>query len=152
GLGASNTVAGTAGFAAGANHNCAGFACVTMGYNNTATGQGSTAIGYRSTADANYSTAIGYRASTNGRTGAFVISDASTTDSTEASSNNQFMSRFAGGYRLFSNASETVGVSIAASGNSWASISDRNRKENIEWLDDEEVLRNLRDVPVATWS
>jgi trimeric autotransporter adhesin len=151
-FGGSSTVSGTVGFSAGANNICSGFGCVTMGYNNTASGQGSIAIGYRSTADANYSVAIGHRASTNGRTGSFVISDASTTDSTEASANNQFMSRFAGGYRLFSNSSETIGVSIAASGNSWASISDRNRKENFVWLDGEDVLRRLRNVPVAAWN
>ncbi|HSJ08706.1 MAG TPA: tail fiber domain-containing protein [Longimicrobiales bacterium] len=151
-FGGSNTVSGTVGFAAGANHNCSGFACVTLGYNNTATGQGSTAIGYRTTADANYATAIGYRASVNGRTGAFVISDASTTDSTEASANNQFRARFAGGYRFYTNSSQTVGVSLAASGNAWASISDRNRKENIEWLDGEDVLSRLRHVPVGEWN
>jgi trimeric autotransporter adhesin len=151
-FGGSSTVSGTVGFSAGANNLCSGFGCVTMGYNNTASGQGSVAIGYRSTADANYSIAIGHRASTNGRTGSFVISDASTTDSTESSANNQFMSRFAGGYRLFSNSSETIGVSIAASGNSWASISDRNRKENFVWLDGEDVLRRLRNVPVAAWN
>jgi hypothetical protein len=151
-FGASSTVSGTVGFSAGASNTCSGFGCVTLGYFNTATGQGSAAIGYRSTADANYSIAIGHRASTNGRTGAFVISDASTTDSTEASANNQFMSRFAGGYRLFTNSSETIGVSLAASGNSWASISDRNRKENVVWVDGEDVLRRLRGVPVATWN
>jgi trimeric autotransporter adhesin len=148
-FGASSTVSGTVGFSAGANNTCSGFGCVTLGYFNSATGQGSIAIGYRSTANANYSVAIGHRASTSGRTGAFVISDASTTDSTQATANNQFMSRFAGGYRLFTNSSRTIGVSLAASGNSWASISDRNRKENIVWLDGEDVLRRLRSVPVA---
>ena len=152
GFGASSTVSGTVGFSAGASNNCTGFGCVTLGYFNTGTGQGSVAIGYRSTANANYSVAIGHRASTSGRTGAFVISDASTTDSTQATANNQFMSRFAGGYRLFTNSSRTIGVSLAASGNSWASISDRNRKENIVWLDGEDVLRRLRTVPVAAWN
>jgi trimeric autotransporter adhesin len=151
-FGASSTVSGTVGFSAGANNTCSGFGCVTMGYNNTASGQGSSAIGYRNTANANYSTALGHRASTNARTGAFVISDASTTDSTLATANNQFMTRFAGGYRLFTNSSQTIGVSIAASGNSWASISDRNRKENIDWLDGEDVLLRLRAVPVASWN
>ena len=151
-FGGSNTVSGTVGFAAGANHNCTGFACVTMGYNNTATGQGSTAIGYRATADANYSTAIGYRASTNGRAGAFVISDASTTDSTEASANNQFRARFAGGYRLYTNSSQTVGVSLSGGGNSWASISDRNRKEAFAAVDGEDVLARIRRIPVSEWS
>jgi trimeric autotransporter adhesin len=151
-FGASSTVSGTVGFSAGANNTCSGFGCVTLGYFNSATGQGSAAIGYRSTANANYSVAIGHRASASGRSGAFVISDASTTDSTQATANNQFMSRFAGGYRLFTNSSRTIGVSLAASGNAWASISDRNRKENIVWLDGEDVLHRLRNVPVATWT
>jgi trimeric autotransporter adhesin len=151
-FGASSTVSGTVGFSAGASNTCSGFSCVTLGYTNSATGQGSVAIGYRSYATANYSVAIGHRAGTSGRTGAFVISDASTTDSTRATANNQFMSRFAGGYRLFTNSSRTIGVSLAASGNSWASISDRNRKENIVWLDGEDVLRRLRNVPVAAWN
>jgi trimeric autotransporter adhesin len=152
GFGGSNTVSGTVGFSAGASNTCSGFACVAMGYTVTATGQGSVAIGYRSTANANYAVALGHRASASGRTGAFVISDASTTDSTQATANNQFMSRFAGGYRLFTNSSRTIGVSLAASGNSWASISDRNRKENLVWLDGEDVLRRLRNVPVAAWN
>jgi trimeric autotransporter adhesin len=151
-FGASSTVSGTAGFSAGASNTCSGFACVTLGYTNTATGQGSVAIGYRSTANANYSVALGHRASTDGRTGAFVISDASTTDSTRASANNQFRSRFAGGYLLYTNSSQTIGVSLSASGNAWASTSDRNRKENVVWLDDEDVLRRLRNVPVAVWN
>jgi trimeric autotransporter adhesin len=151
-FGGSSTVSGTVGFSAGAYNTCSGFACVTMGYTTTATGQGSVAIGYRSTANANYSVAIGHRASTDGRTGAFVISDASTTDSTRASANNQFRSRFAGGYRLYTNSSQTIGVFLSASGNSWGTISDRNRKENVVWLNGEDVLSRLRNVPVAVWN
>jgi trimeric autotransporter adhesin len=152
GFGASSTVSGTIGFSAGASNTCSGFGCVTLGYTNAATGQGSVAIGYRSTANANYAVAIGHRASASGHTGAFVISDASTTDSTLATANNQFMARFAGGYRLFTNATRTVGVSLAAGGSAWATISDRNLKESIVWLDGEDVLQRLRNVPVASWS
>jgi trimeric autotransporter adhesin len=152
GFGASSTVSGTIGFSAGASNTCSGFGCVTLGYTNAATGQGSVAIGYRSTANANYAVAIGHRASASGHTGAFVISDASTTDSTLATANNQFMARFAGGYRLFTNATRTVGVSLTAGGSAWATISDRNLKESIVWLDGEDVLQRLRNVPVASWS
>ena len=151
GFGASSFVSGTAGFSAGANNVCSGFACTAIGYEATAAGQGSVALGYRVTADANYSVALGYRASANGRTGAFVISDASTTDSTEASANNQFMSRFAGGYRLFTNSSETIGVSLAASGNSWSTISDSTRKESIVAVNGEGLLDRLAELPVSTW-
>jgi Hep_Hag. len=103
-----------------------------LGYTCAADGTGAVALGYRCTANGDYSIAIGQRASANNFNGAFVLSDASTTDSTLATASNQFSARYAGGYRLFSNATRTVGVSLAAGGNSWASISDSSRKENFE--------------------
>jgi len=152
GFGASTTVSGTAGFSAGASNTCSGFTCVTLGYFNAATGQGSVAIGYRSTANANYAVAIGHRASARGFTGAFVISDASTTDSTQASANNQFTSRYAGGYRLYTNATRTAGVTMNAGGSAWNAVSDRNRKELFAEVDGEDLLLRLRGVPVTTWN
>jgi hypothetical protein len=124
---------------------------VAMGYTANANGVGAIAIGYRATADADYSLALGHRASTNGFSGAMVISDNSTTDSLEASANNQFNVRAAGGYRLYSNATETVGVSINAGGSSWNVISDRARKENFLGVDGEDVLSRIRSLPVTTW-
>jgi trimeric autotransporter adhesin len=152
GFGASSTVSGTAGFSAGASNQCTGFTCVTLGYTNTATGQGSVAIGYRSTANANYAVAIGQRASARGFSGVFVISDASTTDSTQASANNQFSGRFAGGWRLYTNATRTTGVTLSAGGSAWNVVSDRNRKENFGIVDGEDILMRLRGVPVTSWN
>ena len=151
GFGGSTIVSGTAGFAAGAASRCTGSYCTAIGYTNTASGQGSVAIGYRVTADANYSVALGHRASANGMAGAFVIADQSTTDSLEASATNQFNSRYAGGYRLYTNATTTTGVSLGAGGSSWVVISDRNRKENFATVDGEGVLVALRSVPVTSW-
>jgi hypothetical protein len=124
---------------------------VGMGYMANAGGAGSVALGYHVTANANYSVAIGQRASTNGMTGTFVISDQSSGDSLLASAINQFSSRYAGGYRLFTNATKTTGVSLNAGGSSWNVISDRNRKEDFRALDGETVLSKLRNVPVTTW-
>jgi trimeric autotransporter adhesin len=151
GFGANTIVGGTGGFAAGINNSCAGFTCVALGYTNTATGQGSVAIGYRVTADASYSVALGHRASSNGHTGVFVIGDQSTTDSIEASVDNQFSARYAGGYRLYTNAVTTVGVSLNAGGSTWNAISDRNRKELFLPVDGESVLARIRAMPVTTW-
>jgi trimeric autotransporter adhesin len=150
-FGSSNTVNGTAGFATGADNSCGGFGCVAMGFTNTASGQGSVAIGYRVTADASYSVALGHRASANGKTGVFIIGDQSTTDSIEASVNNQFSARYAGGYRLYTNATTTVGVSLNAGGSTWNAISDRNRKELFLPVDGESVLARIRGMPVTTW-
>lgn len=122
-----------------------------MGYTANSDGVGAVSIGYRTTADADYSIAIGQRASTNGHAGAIVLSDGSTTDSTQASANNQFTVRSAGGVRLFTNATMTVGVQVAAGGSSWAVISDRNRKMDFRNVDGEHLLTTLRSVPVTTW-
>ena len=152
GFGGSSTVSGTAGFSTGASNLCSGFGCVAMGFTNTATGQGAVAIGYRVTADADYAVALGHRASANGHDGVFVIGDESTTDSVESSANNQFMARYAGGYRLFTNATTTVGASLNAGGTTWNAISDRARKEAFRDVDGEDVLARIRRLPVQTWS
>ncbi|MDB4914806.1 MAG: Hep Hag [Gemmatimonadetes bacterium] len=147
-----NTIAlGLASFAMGYQSTALGSYSNALGYTANADGTGAVAIGYRTTADADYSVAIGQRASTNGHAGAIVLSDGSTTDSTQASANNQFTVRSAGGVRLFTNATMTVGVQVAAGGSSWAVISDRNRKSNFLPLDGEGLLTRLRDVPVSRW-
>src|SRR4051794_38235814 len=147
-----NTIAlGLASFAMGYQSTALGSYAVALGYTANADGTGAVAIGYRPTADADYSVAIGQRASTNGHAGAIVLSDGSTTDSTQASANNQFTVRAAGGIRLFSNATMTVGVQVAAGGSSWAVISDRNRKMDFASIDGEDLLGRLRSVPVTTW-
>jgi hypothetical protein len=80
-----------------------------------------------------------------------VFSDGSTTDSTQASLNNQFTVRAAGGIRFFSNATMTTGVQVAAGGSSWVVISDRNRKEQFVDVDLQNVLEKVRTLPVMTW-
>ena len=147
-----NTIAlGLASFAMGYQSTALNSYATALGYTANADGTGAVALGYRVTADADYSVAIGQRASTNGHAGAIVLSDGSTTDSTQASANNQFTVRAAGGIRLFTNATMTTGVQVAAGGSSWAVISDRNRKENFLAVDGEDLLTRIRKVPVMTW-
>jgi hypothetical protein len=124
---------------------------VSLGYTTNSDGAGAVALGYRSTADANYAVAIGQRASSNGFSGAIVISDASSTDSLEASATNQFSVRAAGGTRIYTNATKTTGVSLNAGGSSWNVISDRTRKESFLGIDGEDILTRIRSLPVTTW-
>jgi hypothetical protein len=152
GFGGSNTVSGTAGFSTGASNHCTGFGCVAMGFTNTAGGQGSVAIGYRVTADADYAVSLGHRASANGHAGTFNAADQSTTDSLEASASNQFNTRYAGGYRLFTNATTTTGVSLNAGGSSWNVISDRNAKENFRKVENEDILKRIRMMTISTYN
>ena len=147
-----NTIAlGLSSFAMGYQSTALGSYANALGYTANADGTGAVALGYRTTADADYSVAIGQRASTNGHAGAIVLSDGSTTDSTQASANNQFTVRSAGGVRLFTNATMTTGVQVAAGGSSWAVISDRNRKADFLSVDGEDILARLRLMPVTTW-
>jgi hypothetical protein len=124
---------------------------VGLGYNAHSDGVGSVALGYLSTANANYSVAIGQRASANGFSGSIVISDQSNSDSLLASATNQFSLRAAGGVRLFTNATKTVGVQVAAGGSSWVVISDRNRKQDFLPVNGEDMLARVRSLPVSTW-
>ena len=80
-----------------------------------------------------------------------VISDHSSTDSLEASATNQFSVRAAGGYRLYTNATKTTGMTMNAGGSSWNVVSDRNRKENFLGIDGEDMLARIRSLPVTTW-
>jgi uncharacterized coiled-coil protein SlyX len=147
-----NTIAtGLASLAMGYQSTALGSYANALGYTANADGTGAVAIGYRTTADADYSVAIGQRASTNGHAGAMVFSDGSTTDSTQATANNQFMVRAAGGYRLYTNAAMSTGMQMAAGGSSWVVLSDVNRKEQFLEVDGESVLLRLRSVPVTTW-
>jgi hypothetical protein len=124
---------------------------VGLGYNAHSDGVGAVALGYLSTANSNYGVAIGQRASTNGFNGAIVISDQSNSDSLLASAANQFSLRASGGIRLFTNATKTVGVQIAAGGSSWAVISDRTRKQDFLPVDGESILSRIGTLPVSTW-
>ena len=140
------------GVALGGNNDVLESYGIAAGYSNWSNGTAAVALGYTSTADADHSTAIGYRASTNGHAGAVVISAATTgQDSVEASANNQFTVRASGGIRMFTNATKTTGVTMAAGSGSWIALSDRNRKEGFLNVDGEDILSRIRLVPVTSW-
>src|SRR5207253_2546232 len=104
------------------------------------------------TANGNYTVAMGSHASTAGQVGSFVYGDASTANTLVASAPNQFLVRAAGGAIFYSNAAMNAGVTMAAGGGSWSSVSDRNRKENFSTIEGEALLRGLQSVPVSTWN
>ncbi len=156
-LGSGNVVYGsggsfaTCGIALGLNNDVHDQAGVALGQNARSDGDAAIALGYRVNASGDYSVAIGYRASAGGRTGAFALADASTVDSLVASANNQFNSRYAGGYRLYTNSSRTTGVTLNAGGSSWNVVSDREAKEAFEPLDTEALLQRIARLPLSTW-
>jgi hypothetical protein len=125
---------------------------IATGKNSTAGGNDSVAMGNEVIANGHDSVALGNDA-TAGNDGSFVFGDrapASTTLTTSA--DNQFRVRAAGGTIFYSNASLTAGVTLAAGGGSWSSVSDYHRKENFEALNGEEILQRLRAIPVSSWN
>jgi len=63
-----------------------------------------------------------------------------------------FNVRAAGGTKIYSNQATTTGVSLAAGGGSWTSISDKNLKENFAEIDKVALLEKLSAVPVTSWN
>jgi trimeric autotransporter adhesin len=123
-----------------------------LGWNTTASGSYSTASGYYTTASGDFSTATGSSVSTNSKTGAYIIGDGSASTTTNSSANNEMTMRFAGGYKLFTNSSASVGLSVAAGGNSWATISDVRKKENFSPVNGEEFLSKISKFNLTSWN
>lgn len=151
-FGTNNISSGPYSTATGANSIAAGTGAVAMGYSNHAYGTGSVAIGYRCSATDNYSVAIGYRASSNHFSGGIVFGDGSSADSVLNTANYQFAARYAGGYRLYSNAAKTVGATLVANGNSWSTISDSTQKENFTKADGSYFLNRLTGLRLGSWN
>lgn len=149
--GSNNIASGNVSVAMGASAWADGFGSTAIGFTMRALEQGSVAIGYRCGSTQQYAVAIGHRAVAQ-HSGALVLSDASTTDSILSSANNQFNARYAGGYRLYSNATKTVGVSLAAGGNAWATISDSAAKERFTPAAPEDFLQKLNALRLGSWN
>jgi hypothetical protein len=98
----------------------------------------------------NHAFAAGHNAKAN-HTGSFVWGDSFAVD-VASSADNEFTVRASGGVRFFSNSSMDAGVSLAAGGGSWTSISDRNAKENYQEVDSIEVLAKVAALPLKTWN
>lgn len=131
-----------------------GLASIVIGPS-IARGSFGVAIGLQNSASGNFSVAIGKNARTAGRQGSIVLGDGCasfSSDSVYATANNQFVARGCGGIKFYTSQNLTSGVEVAAGGGSWSSISDRNRKENFEPVDVEDVLARLLRVPVSTWN
>jgi hypothetical protein len=125
---------------------------VALGRDAWATGANSVAIGTNLIASGNYSVALGRYSATAFLEGTFAFGDASTTTPVGPTAANQFVARAAGGVIFYSNAATTTGVSLAAGGGSWNTLSDRRMKTNFRALDGEAVLAKLATIPVLEWN
>ncbi len=120
--------------------------------NSTASGNYSTAMGGGLASGIN-TTAIGSDVSTNSHEGAFALGDHSSVGSpTLNDADNQMMMRFAGGYKLYSDASATVGTQLAPGGSSWSTISDVRKKENFAPVNGEDFLNKIAGFKLTSWN
>ncbi|MBL7773715.1 MAG: tail fiber domain-containing protein [Chitinophagaceae bacterium] len=133
-----NTIAGgNYSFAVGNTASATGFTSFAIGDNVSASGSRSIAIGSNVNA---------------GFQGAFCFGDMDFSNTLLASTTNQMNMRFSGGYRLFSNSASTIGVQLTAGGNSWSTISDRRKKENLKSVDGESFLKRIANMPLSSWN
>lgn len=114
-MGQSVTASGTTAVALGKQNTASGNASTALGENCVTSGSHSFGVGQSITANGSYSNAIGYYISTNNKGGAMILSD-STSTITSNDANNQLMGRFTGGYKLYSNSSLTQGMTMATNG------------------------------------
>jgi hypothetical protein len=152
GGGGSNTASGAHSTVGGGDYNNASGDSSTVGggWGNTASGYLSTvAGGSYNTAAGNYSFAAGIRAKANNQ-GCFVWGDSHLVD-VSCNVDNRWVARASGGVYFYTNSTVTTGVYVAAGGGSWASVSDREKKKDIEEVDAVEVLEKVAGMPVSTW-
>jgi len=93
--------------------------------------------------------------STSGRPGCVFLGDSNpNNDGTPGIGvNDQFVTRFNGGYYFMTSGNTSRSGILALSGaNAWSSISDVNKKENFEYLDDVENLEKLTSVDYTSWN
>jgi uncharacterized coiled-coil protein SlyX len=138
--------------ALGYNVNADAAYATAMGFTTIASGNSSTAMGTNTTASGDYTTAMGSNASTNSKVGSFVLGDHAGTTQLNSSVINEFSTRFAGGYRLYSNSTLTAGVILAPGAGAWANVSDKTKKENFLSLQAEEVLLKIKNIPITQWN
>jgi hypothetical protein len=146
-----NVVTATCATVSGGSFNAASGEDATVGggyWNNVEGDYATIPGGYRNTASGNYSFVAGERASA-GHGGCFVWSSYTETLSWGP---NTFTARAHGGARFYSGAGTGTGVQLSSGGSSWASISDRDAKENFADVDAGQVLETLAAMPIQTWN
>ena len=125
-----------------------------MGYYSEASGTYSIAMGIRSIASGYASTAMGVNASNKGHAQSFCIGGGTNINNiypmVSNNADNQMMMYF-DNYTFYSDVSGH-GVALQQNGNSWVSICDKNRKENLEPLNGEAILRKLSAINFTSWN
>lgn len=144
---------GSGSTAIGAYNKATGDYSLALGNSANAYGERAIAIGVLANASGDFSMALGYDIDTYGMEGAVVIGDHAYTSNARASQANQLTMRFTGGYRLWSDITDsTAGVYMRGSTSGWTNYCDRNLKTNFKKLDNEIILSKIDKMPVTEWN
>ena len=153
-MGFNNTASGNYSTAMGLNTKANGDYSTAMGYLTSANGDYSTAIGHTTTASGLHSTSMGYNASTNSHYQSFCIGGGTNTNNiypmVANNADNQMMMYF-DNYTFYSGTGGQ-GVALTQNSNSWVTICDKNKKENFEQLNGEDVLNKLSKINFTSWN
>ena len=153
-MGLSTTASGTASTAMGNSTNASGIYSVAMGLSNNASGYVSTAMGNSTTASGFNSTSMGVNASTNSHAQSFCIGGGTNNNNifpmVANNADNQMMMYF-DNYTFYSGTGGQ-GVALTQNSNSWVTICDKNKKENFEQLNGEDVLNKLSKINFTSWN
>jgi hypothetical protein len=131
------------------------YSVVGGGASNTASGNFTSVPGGNSNiAQGNASFAAGSHAYAQHQ-GAFVWADSNTPPFSSIVTD-EFSARATGGVRFVSavdgSGTPTAGVTLAAGGGSWSSLSDKNLKDNITAVDSKDILEAITALPISTWN
>ena len=154
--GVENTASGLWSTICGGGQNTTGGAHAAVGggeYNGAGGSHATVPGGLSNSAQGDYSLAAGRRAKAND-IGSFAWADSNDIDFASAAAN-EFAARATGGVRFVTAIDgagvPTAGVSLAAGGTSWATISDRNKKKDFQRVDGEELLKGIARLDIPTW-
>lgn len=154
-MGYQTIASGSAAFSTGNYTTASGNYAVSLGDQTRASGWAAVSMGEKAVANGDNSFAIGKNVSTYLNTGSFILGD-NTTTTYNNSAYNQMMMRFSGGYRLYSTAptdqNTAVGVYLPPGGNSWTTISDSTRKENLRQVDGTSFLQKIARMRLGSWN
>lgn len=165
-VGNSSIASGDYSFAAGHNPQATGDHSIALGRGALATAESAMAIGYHPSASGDYSLSLGNYTTALGESsvaigyharalhdGSFIFNDkADDFDYIGTTAANQFMVKAAGGTVFYSDADLTTGVELLPGAGAWSILSDRDKKENISFINPQDYLSRIDSVPVYSWS
>jgi hypothetical protein len=160
-----NSIASGSYTTAGGNSSATNFYATALGAGSTATGSYDTSIGSTAKTSGGSSLALGNTVTSGGYASVAIgtnivnpgnaylvtLADGSTNTLVNSTSG-QLMTRFAGGYRFFTNNTSSTGVMLLPGGTSWSAISDKRKKENFIRVNGEDLLSKIDTLYLGSWN